>query len=135
MVTTGRVDKWRLHSKSSLIVRLELWTNRIKAWTNSDTGGRNSGSDWNKETKQNIIIISHEERWCIYCRVWITWTERAMISANRKSDLGGYSPRKAGSTIFSTASMSWRSGVAQRTRHCSAFGLELSTRNTTQTQH
>lgn len=56
---------------------------------------------------------------------FLTCTQRATISANRESDLEGYNPRKAGSTIFSSASISWSCGVAHRTRLCSSLGLEL----------
>lgn len=56
---------------------------------------------------------------------FLTCIQRAMISAYRESDLGGYNPRKAGSAIFSSASISWSCGVAHWTSHCSGFGLEL----------
>lgn len=61
---------------------------------------------------------------------FLTCTQRAMISANRESDLGGYKPRKAGSTICSSESISWSCGVAHRTRHCSDLGLELKKKKT-----
>jgi hypothetical protein len=55
----------------------------------------------------------------------LTCAQRAMISANRDTDFGGYSPRNAGSTIFSNESISCSCGVAHRTKHCSDLGLEL----------
>lgn len=59
--------------------------------------------------------------------VWLalTCTHTAITSAKRETDLGGYSPRKAGSTIFPNASISWSCGVAHRTRDCSNLGFEL----------
>ena len=57
--------------------------------------------------------------------VALTCTHTAIISANRDTALGGYSPRRAGSTIFPNASISWSCGVAHRTRDCSNLGFEL----------
>ena len=51
-----------------------------------------------------------------------TWTQRAIASANRESDFAGYSPSSAGSTIWSSESMSCSCGVAHRTNDCWDLG-------------
>jgi hypothetical protein len=48
-----------------------------------------------------------------------------MASAKRERDLDGYSPCSAGSTIWSSASMSCSCGVAHRTSDCSGRGRVL----------
>lgn len=95
--------------------------------------------NWKKEKSffraSLISILTIFLWWGGFWRAWemgngviLTWTQRAIISANRDNDLGGYSPRKAGSTILPNASMSWSCGVAHCARHCSDFGFELKTR-------
>lgn len=64
----------------------------------------------------NITCVTNQE---------YTWTQSAITSAKRESDLAGYIPFNAGSTILASASISWSWGVAHLTRDCSDLSLEL----------
>lgn len=55
----------------------------------------------------------------------VTRTQRAITSASRCKDLGGYRPRRPGSTIWANALMSWSCDAAHRTKIWSGLGLEL----------
>lgn len=100
-----------------------LCTRRTSDCTTSDIGGRNSGSG----CKFQEPASAFQAIWLVYGLkiIFLTWTHRAMASAKRERDLDGYRPCSAGSTIWSSASMSCSCGVAQRTSDCSARGRDL----------
>lgn len=110
---------------------LALCTRRTSDCTTSDIGGRNSGSGcrfqepaspFQQCQKCHSHIRAMRTGWTDN---FFTWTHRAMASAKRDRDLDGYSPCSAGSTIWSSASMSCSWGVAHLTSDCSGRGRDL----------
>jgi hypothetical protein len=98
---------------------LDRCTRRTRDCTTSDISGLNSDSGCRAkglETRRDEIATKLRQ---------FTWTQRAMTCANRESDFAGYNPSSAGSTIWSSESMSCSYGVAHRTNDCWDLGWEL----------